>query len=345
MREMLDTVQGWFDGGLEVALGTVVKIYGSAPRGLGAKMAVNGRGQMVGSVSGGCVEGAVVAEALEIIANGGSKLLHYGVTRDQAISVGLACGGEIEVFVQPLTRDRFEFARDNLRQDRLAAVITLLTGAQTGCQISAYPDGTVQTTLEDQALLAEVLQPLERIFSGLHSRRLSLTYQGESLEVFYDLLLPSPKLIIVGAVHIAIPLVHFANRLGFHTIVLDPRKAFASQERFSHAHELVQAWPQDYLSAYAWNRSTCLVAVSHDEKLDIPALEVACRQDPLYIGALGSPKTFEKNKAALRETGIPEEAIARIHSPIGLDIGARGPQEIALSIMAEIIAVRNSQGK
>jgi len=159
--------------------------------------------------------------------------------------------------------------------------------------------------------------------------------------VFFDIYPPLPRMIIIGAVHIAIPLVTYANSLGFHTIVVDPRKAFSNRERFPHADELVQEWPEEYFQRVGLNEGSYVVTVSHDEKLDVPALAFACNSKARYIGALGSKKTFENNKQGMRELGVPETAIERIYSPIGFKIGAHGAEEIALSIMAEVIAARN----
>ena len=341
MREILQTMRDWFDQDKSVALATVVEIYGSAPRGLGAKMAVNQDSLMAGSVSGGCVEGAVVAEAIQVLKSGKPKLLHYGVTQDQAISVGLACGGTIEVWVERLTPQAFARLERDLLEDRLAIIVTILSGENAGEQIYVYPDGNIDGHFFDENLNKKVDAELPEIFRRQHSQRRQFQIDGKFLDVFFDVLTPSPKLIIVGAVHISIPLVHYAKILGFHTIVIDPRKAFGNLERFPHVDELVNQWPQEFLESYPWDHGTYLVVVSHDDKLDVPALEIACKNESRYIGALGSRKTFGNHVRDLKDAGINDEQIARIHSPIGLDIGARGPEEIALAIITEMIAVRN----
>jgi xanthine dehydrogenase accessory factor len=336
-------MQEWFDDGKAVALATVVEIYGSAPRGLGAKMAVNQDSLMAGSVSGGCVEGAVVAEALKVLRSGTPKLLHYGVTQDQAISVGLACGGTIEVWVEKLSRDNFERIQKDLQADQLAVVVSVLTGDQRGERIYVYPDGRIVGLLSDFKVGQEVKGMLTEVFQQQKSVRKQLLIENEIVEVFFDVLAPSPKLVVVGAVHIAIPLVHYARILGFHTTVIDPRKAFGNTERFPHVDRLVREWPEEFLQSFPWDQGTYLVVVSHDDKLDVPALAIGCQNEARYIGALGSKKTFAKHVRELKEAGITDEQITRIHSPIGVDIAARGPEEIALAIITEMVAVRNGK--
>lgn len=345
MREILQPMRSWFDDGKEVALATVVEIYGSAPRGLGAKMAINQNSMMTGSVSGGCIEGAVVAEAMKVIRNGEGKFLHYGVTQDQAISVGLACGGTIEVWVEKLDVEDFNRLESDLNNDRLAVRALVLTGKLKGEHLYAYPDGKVIENLSDDALYKAIEEFLPEIFAHQQCTRKSFEIDSEPIEVFFDVLAPSPKLLVVGAVHIAIPLVEYAKILGFHTTVIDPRSAFSNVERFPHVDQLVKEWPQDYLERYPWDEGTYLVVVSHDDKLDEPALEIGCRNTARYIGALGSKKTFSNHVRDLKEAGISDEQIARIHSPIGLDLAARGPEEIALAIIGEMVAVRNGKIK
>lgn len=338
MRGILPEVAKWMSDGKQVAIVTVVKVYGSAPRKLGAKMAVNQDGLMTGSVSGGCVENAVVTEALEVIQTGKSRLVAYGITTDQAMSIGLACGGTIEVFIEQLSPDDFSRLQRDLLQNRLVAKVTALTGKHCGAAFFAYPDGTHTSSFLPEEMREQVTTD---VLTSLANTRQPVTLDNEEVDLFCELFAPSEKLIIIGAVHIAIPLVTFGKELGFHTIVLDPRRAFANHDRFPHVDELVVEWPQEKLESLGLDESSYVVVISHDEKLDVPALALASKSKTRYIGALGSRKTFENNKAALREEGVSEEQLLRIHSPIGLNIGARGAEEIALSIIAEIIAVRN----
>jgi xanthine dehydrogenase accessory factor len=341
MREILQPMQTWFDEGKAVAQATVVEIYGSAPRGLGAKMAVNQDSLMTGSVSGGCVEGAVVAEALQVLKSGKPKLLHYGVTQDQAISVGLACGGTIEVWLEKLSKESFDQMQHDLQAEQMSAVVTVLSGALAGERIYVHPDGEIFGQFSDARLNEAVKDELGDVFQRQQCIRKQLQVGNDQVELFFDVLAPSPKLVVVGAVHIAIPLVQFAKILGFHTTVIDPRKAFGNKERFPHVDHLVQEWPQEFLETYPWDMGTYLVVVSHDDKLDVPALALAVQNKARYIGALGSKKNFANHVRDLKAEGISDEQIARIHSPIGVDIGARGAEEIALAIITEMVAVKN----
>jgi xanthine dehydrogenase accessory factor len=341
MREILSTLNQWFSEGKKVALATVVKVYGSAPRGLGAKMAVNQDGTMVGSVSGGCVESAVVAEALQIIKNGQAKLLTYGISQDQAFNIGLACGGKIEVFVTPLAAEEYYRLEQDLGEERLTCIISVIAGPMLGEHWQAYPDGRLVGDFSSTEIQNTLLTTLPEVLSNQQSLRQKAFSAGEENELFFDVFLPSLRLIVVGAVHIAIPLIQFANTLGFHTILVDPRKGFNNRERFPHVTELVQDWPEEALQRLGLNEGTFLVVISHDDKLDVPALAAGCASPVRYIGALGSRKTFENHLRDLREMGVSEATLQRIHSPVGLDIGARGAEEIALAIIAEIIAVKN----
>jgi xanthine dehydrogenase accessory factor len=235
----------------------------------------------------------------------------------------------------------FEEFMQAVREDRLISLATLLTGPEVGRKALIWPDGRVQGSLGDGAMDAVVSQRARSAMAAQRSERFTVETQAGPVDVFVDVHAPSPKLIIVGAVHIAIPLVTFAKTLGFRTVVVDARSAFATPERFAHADELIARWPADALAEMDLNESTYVVTLTHDEKLDNPALVEALRHPVRYIGALGSRKTHGKRVAALKAEGVTDDEIARIHAPIGLDLGGRSPEEIALAIMAEIVAVRN----
>ncbi|MCB9122864.1 MAG: XdhC family protein [Caldilinea sp.] len=355
MRELLPVIDRWRAEQKRVALATVVKLYGSAPVPLGSKMAISSAGEMTGSVSGGCVESAVAQEALAILESDRPRLLLYGIADELAQSVGLACGGTIEVFVEPIdppsakstemagttAQGQFEEA---VRLGRLVALATILTGPAIGAKIRIQAGGESSGTLDDAALTAAVQTRAASCLAALQSERVTLESAAGPVEVFIDVQPPQPRLFIVGAVHIAAALVTYANVLGFRTVVLDARTAFATPERFAHAAELIARWPADALAAQNLDEGSCVVVLTHDEKIDNPALAVALRSPARYVGALGSRKTHAKRVAALRELGLGDAEIARIHAPIGLPIAARRPEEIALSIMAEIVAVVNGEG-
>lgn len=345
MRELLPVIDRWRGEQKRVALATVVRIYGSAPLPLGAKMAVASTGEMAGSVSGGCVEGAVVQEALACLASGQSKLLHFGIADELAQSVGLACGGEIEVFVTPLTtlsppHHAFEQA---VRSGQVAMLATRLDGATLGAALHLQPDGVCIGTLGAPQLDAAVTARKAELLTTLQPQRSTVTTEAGAAEIFIDVQPPPPRLWIVGGVHIAVALVTFARTLGFRTIVVDPRAAFATPARFGHADEVIVQWPQEVLTAANLDAAACVVVLTHDAKIDNPALAAALRSPARYIGALGARKTHARRLAALKELGVDDAQLARIHAPIGLDIGARRPEEIALAIMAEIVAVVNGR--
>ncbi len=344
MHNLLPTIERWYEEGKRVALATVVKVYGSAPQPLGAKMAVSERGEMVGSVSGGCVEGAVVQEALDIIAHGRPRVIPFGISDEVAWNVGLACGGTIEVFVERLDNDEvFRAWAGALKQARPVSLVTVLTGPYTGGKVLLTGEGDPLTTLDDPRLVAALVEQARPAVQKGQPQRLVQTGIDQAPDVFVDVFPPPPKLIIVGAVHIAIPLVTFARELGFRTYVVDARTAFATRDRFPHVDDLVIGWPEEVLPQLGLDEGTYVVVLSHDEKIDNPALKVALEHPVRYVGALGSRKTHARRVAALKEMGVSDEAIARIHAPIGLDIGARRPEEIAVSIIAEIVAVQNGQ--
>lgn len=343
MRELLPVFDQWRSEQKQIALATVVRIYGSAPLPLGSKMAVSSAGEMAGSISGGCVEGAVVQEALACLAAAQPKLLTYGIADELAQSVGLACGGTIEVWVTPLTRRDLAFCgfEEAVRAGQPAALATALTGGSAGATLLVLPGGSAAGTLGDAQIDNTVLARTSKLFTDLRAERLTVMTDAGPVELFIDVQLPPPRLWIVGAVHIATALVTFAKALGFRTIVIDPRAAFATPERFGHADELIARWPQEVLTTANLDAAACVVVLTHDAKIDNPALVAALNSPARYIGALGARKTHAKRLAALKELGIDDAQLARIHAPIGLDIGARRPEEIALAIMAEIVAVIN----
>jgi xanthine dehydrogenase accessory factor len=367
MREVLADVDRWQAAGDSVALATVVRVWGSAPRPLGAKMAISSSGGVAGSVSGGCVEGAVIEQAQEVLAGGPARRLSFGVSDELAWSVGLSCGGQIEVYVEPWIRteapELSEVLARLLRAERLVAVVTVLppvAGAGGHAPESAAARGGAASEgrrlllvsensrprraagdLGDPALEAAALAKAGELLRSFQSQRFEVGDGGP--ELFVDVLPPRPQLLVVGAVHTAIPLVTFANALGFHTVVIDPRGAFATAERFAHADRLLARWPQEAFAELDLNESTYVALLSHDLKLDLPALRLTLASPARYIGALGSRKTAAKRAAALADEGFSEEQIARIHAPIGLDLGGRTPEEIAVSVIAEIVAVRHGR--
>ncbi len=306
MREVLSELQAWTAGGEQIALATVVETWGSSPRPLGSKMIVTRSGKMAGSVSNGCIEGAVFEESQKVLKAGKPRLAAFGVADDVAFSVGLACGGHIEVFIQPLAPVHQRLI-EQLGQNRPA---TLRTNLVTGeAELSeGTPRGTELARRDGDWFIEPFRRPAH--------------------------------LVIVGAIHIAIPLHRLAKLMGYRVTVVDARAKFATKERFPEADELIVAWPDEAMKALTLDNSTYVVILTHDPKFDLPALRSVLGKDVGYIGAIGSRKTNENRFSALREEGFTEEQISRVHGPVGLDLGGRGAEETALGILAEITAVR-----
>ncbi len=330
MREILDDLNRWLAAGERIALATVVWAEGPSPRPPGSRLAVTGSGQMAGSVSGGCVEGAVFEEAQSVLSGGPPKRLRYGVVDETGWEVGLACGGTIEVYVEPLVEVHRHLLAA-LEAEETVVLVTRLDDSGGG-HLLAWPDGHLEG---DTTLAPEV----ESVFPEPLAERRSRT-EGD---LFVQVFAPPPTIVIVGAVHVAMPLVVLAQTLGFRVRVVDARRAFATRARFPTVDELIVAWPQETLRAEELGPQHYVVILSHDPKFDLPALQSALRSRAAYVGLIGSRTTQAKRKAALREEGFGEAELARIHGSVGLDLGGREPAEIALAILAEIIAVRHGR--
>jgi xanthine dehydrogenase accessory factor len=340
MRDILADLDRWIEEGKTIALATVIQTWGSSPRAVGAKMAVTQAGELAGSVSGGCVEGAVAETALDVLETLRPRRLHFGVADETAWEVGLACGGQIDVFVSPLDVTFYRAVHAALDQEGAFAIAALLDEApQTGGKaLIVRPDGSHEGNLASgqAAVVQAALQALQEGRSGL-----ATIGQGQ---VFCEVYLPAPTLVMVGGVHIAIALAALAKTLGYRTIVVDPRRAFGSHRRFPNVDRLIQAWPDEALAQVELNASTAVAMLTHDPKLDDPALLAALPSPAFYIGALGSRKTQLARRERLLAAGVDPALLDRLHGPIGLDIGARTPEEIALSILAEVVAARHKPG-
>lgn len=323
MRELLPDLEHWLAKGEPVALCTVISTWGSAPRQAGAVMAVSESGGLVGSVSGGCVEGAVLTASKAIIQSGQAELLHFGVQDDTAWEVGLACGGEIDVFVQPLDEALFAELLPRLKADQAMTLSTTISGAHIGSQTLANEQGEVLAQ-QGEAPAA-------------HTARVARLIQTEDGDIFVNPLAASPTLLLIGASHVTAALVNIAHLMEFRAIVIDPRKAFMNEERFAQAHKLVPVWPGAALDELGITATTAVACLSHDPKIDEPALLAALRSPAFYVGALGSRRVQAQRRERLLAAGLSEQELERLHAPIGLAIGAKTPEEIALSIMAEIV--------
>lgn len=342
MRDILTDLDKWRTDAerKSIALATVIQTWGSSPRRAGAKMALTPDGLITGSVSGGCVEGAVFEAGVEVLKSNRPQLLHFGVADETAWEVGLACGGSIDIFVKPLDTEFFNALRAVLVEERAAVAATLVRGPDEilGCEILVKEDGTVTGSLNDK--LDQVVPDLAReALAKGGSRRVVL---DDGVEIFLEVILPPPTLIAVGGVHITIALMKLAKTLGYRTVVIDPRSAFGNLGRFPEVDQLVQLWPDEAFQKIPITRSTAIAMLTHDPKLDDPALKIALSSPAFYVGALGSKTTQAKRRQRLLDDGLTEEQLNRLHGPIGLDIGAGTPEEIAMSIMAEIVAARNA---
>lgn len=306
----------WAEAGKSVAMATVVKTWGSAPRPVGSQLVIDGDMNFQGSVSGGCVESAVLFEAVEAMKDGTCRIMSFGVSDESAFEVGLACGGEIEVMVEPVGKGQGP-SLDDLRA---------LVDARSARQPVIW---AVDTTT-----WARRLMPRDPANAALEAR-FRTDKSGLEDDLFQRVHNPPLRLVVVGAVHIAQPLVQMARMAGYDVALSDPRDSFASEARFP-GETFLEGWPDEALKAFGLDARTALVTLSHDPKIDTPALQVALASEAFYIGALGSTRTHAKRVSALTEAGISEGAIARIDGPVGLDIGSSTPAEIALSIMGEM---------
>lgn len=337
MQDIWNEVVEWANR--PCALARVVQTWGSSPRQVGAAMLIGGNMQVAGSVSGGCIEGAVIEEAMQVLKGNAPRQCHYGVEDEKAWSVGLSCGGEVSVWVEPHWAYTAPAIWQELRacvQQRRPAV--LLTRLQPAPPLLVEP-GTGPT-----GDWGSLTQPAVAAALAAHRQRQSQLVEVEGVPVFLHVFPRPEQLLVIGAGHIAIPLVQFARALDFETIVMDPRRVFAAQARFPvPPHQLLAEWPHELLSAWDLNEDTYAVLLTHDPKIDDPALQLLLKAPIAYIGALGSRKTHAKRCERLREAGFAQEEIARIRGPVGLDIGARTPAEIALSIIAQVVGARRSR--
>jgi xanthine dehydrogenase accessory factor len=318
VREILPELERWQARGDRVAMARVVATRRSAPRPVGSKLIVSQTGELAGSVSGGCVESEVVEAAREVLSGGDGQLLTYGISDDLALSVGLPCGGEIDVWV------------DEPDPELLRRLADVARGEQRAVFLVDLEDGTERLALEGEDGIAD-----ELIRAG-HSRVVEL----EGRRVFADVFGPPPRLFVYGAVDTADAVCAAARAIGWHTIVADARGRFATRERLPNADEIIVAWPDEALAQVAPDHTTAILVLTHDDKFDIPLLTGALASEAYYIGALGSRRNQERRRERLLEAGVDESGLERISGPAGLDVGAHTPAETAVSMLAEIMAVR-----
>ena len=325
----LDKALEWSAAGQQIALAMVAATWGSSPRPVGSILAINENEEFEGSVSGGCVEGAVITEAADVIADGQPKLLTFSVDNKTAWQAGLTCGGTLSVLVTRASETSLLQDIANARAAREPAI--LATETLTGVQSVLYGNGASKGASPSPALATLAK---DAILSGQ-----SQLAEAEGRQYFLRTFLPQPRLHIIGATHITQTLAPVARMAGYDVAIIDPRSAFAAPERFPGFEPRVE-WPDEYFARIALDRMTAIVSLTHDEKIDDPALSAALRSDCFYVGALGSKKTHAKRVDRLRALGFLDADLARIHAPVGLKLGGRAPAEIAIAIMAEMTAAR-----
>ena len=323
MRDILETLERWAADGTPVAIATVVDTERSAPRQPGAALAVSEGGDVAGSVTGGCVEPAVYGEAREVLAGGDPRLKTYGIADEEAFEVGLPCGGTVHIFVDRLDPELVAPIAEAVREERPIALEIRITGEEAGAKRLVGPD--------DDGPAAQLLARGE---TGIVE-----TPEGQ---LFVSSFAPRPAMYVFGAVDHAAAVAEIGQFLGFRVTICDARAKFVTRERFPDADELVVEWPDKFLAGAPVDERTAICVLTHDHKFDVPVLKVALETQAGYIGAMGARRTNEDRAERLRAEGVTDDELARIHAPIGLKIGSRSPQEVAVAVAAEIVQVMSS---
>ncbi len=347
MREVLAELIAIRERGGSAAMATVVRTWRSAPRPAGASMLVTDAGEAVGSVSGGCVEGALFEVGQEVLADGQARFETYGVSDDDAFAVGLTCGGILEVFVERVddqTWPELAGIAASLAAEEPVAIATIVHGPHfVGRHLVVRPDhaeGTLGTERLDDTVREDVIGMLASGTTGFLHYGPEGERLGEGLDVFVASYAPPPQMFVFGAIDFSAALVRVGKLLGFRVTLCDARPVFATRKRFPEADEVVVDWPHRWLEKQHVDQRTVIAVLTHDPKFDVPALTVALRTNAGYVGAMGSRRTHEDRLARLKEAGLTDDELSRLHSPIGLDLGSRTPEETAISIAAEIIQAR-----
>ncbi|MFD7406141.1 XdhC family protein [Streptomyces sp. NPDC059866] len=347
MRDILPALNGWYTDRAPFGLATVVTVSRSAPRDPGAAMAVGPDDEVVGSVSGGCVEGAVFELAQEVVASGEARLETFGYSDDDAFAVGLTCGGEITVLVRPVTAERdpsFGAVAESVAAGRPVTVATVIDGpAPRGATLAVWPDqvsGTLGASGLDVAVTADARGELALGATGVRHYGPHGERREDTVSVFLHSFAPPPRMLVFGAIDYAAAVARIGDFLGYRVTVCDARPVFATAKRFPPGVEVVVDWPHRYLRGTETDERTVICVLTHDPKFDVPLLEEALRRPAGYIGAMGSRRTHDEREKRLTEAGLTPRELSRLRSPVGLDLGARTPEEVAVSVAAEIVALR-----
>jgi xanthine dehydrogenase accessory factor len=328
LRDVLPTLEEWVRAGRRAALGTVVGVERSAPRLPGSVMAVSETGEVAGSVTGGCVEPAVFLQAEEVLAGGPPRVATFGYVDDDAFEVGLPCGGSVEVFIEEMDPALVTEVADAVRDERPVAYLTTIEGEALGEPRVIGREGEPADDVEEAARPLLVMGESGAVEVG-------------GARVFVSSLVPRPRMYVFGAIDFASALATVGRFLGYRVTVCDPRAMFVTPARFPDADELVTEWPQEFLAHAPVDERTAICVLTHDAKFDVPALTAALATPARFIGAMGSRRTTARRRERMLADGVTEEALARIHAPIGLPIASRTPEEVALAIGAQIVAVAN----
>ncbi len=346
MRDIADGLAAWQLEGRRAAIATVVQTWNSAPRQPGAAMAVADDGTVIGSVSGGCVEGAVYDVAEQVLATGQAQLHTYGVTDGDALAVGLTCGGIVEIFVAPADPEHFPELPDVLDTiavgQPVAVAWTIVAEDGIGRHVVVTPDG-VTGSLGNPGLDVGAIEQTQGMLEHGSTGVIRLGRHGEQrmdeVAIFVQAFAPPPRMLIFGAIDLADAVARMGKFLGYHVTICDARPAFATRLRFPEVDELVVTWPHRYLDEIVIDERTVICVLAHDSKFETPLLERAVRSPARYIGVMGGRRAHAERLDRLREVGVTEEELARLRAPIGLDLGAETPHETAVAIAAEITAV------
>jgi xanthine dehydrogenase accessory factor len=336
----------WLEAGRRVVVASLVETLGSSPLDPGAEMLVDDTGRIEGSVTGGCVEGALVEVAAEVLAGGPPRVVQYGISDSQAVDVGLMCGGTVRLFVHELTTATIGPLRavvEELQAGRPVALVTILDGDQAGTKAAVIPDATIgQIGPEqlEQSVTRDALGCLDQGLSAVRTYSASGETMGSDIRVYIQGFATPPQMVIFGAIDFSAAVARLAGQVGYRVTICDARAPFLSSPRFSQAAEVVVDWPDRHLAGRELGERDVVLVFTHDPKFDEPALLGALQSGAGYVGALGSRRTHRERLERLRAHGIEESELARIASPCGLDIGARTPTETAISVLAEILALR-----
>jgi xanthine dehydrogenase accessory factor len=346
MREIIDQIIPWYQAGEPFTIATVTRTWSSSPRPVGATMAVSQSGEVIGSVSGGCVEGALYEASQEVLKTKTPQSVTYGVSDDSAFAVGLTCGGTLEIFIYLVTKEtfpNFEEVANAIVSDKPICIATIISGAEQnlGERIVFTPksltgsfssEGLTHSVSEDGKGLLEQGTPRVVKFGPNGERRM------DQVAVFVEAFAPAPQMLVFGAIDFAAAVARIGKFLGYQVTVCDARPLFATEKRFPEADKVVVSWPHKYLKEIEVDERTAICVLTHDPKFDVPLLELALKTKAGYIGAMGSRRTHNDRLEKLKLAGVSEAELSRLRSPIGLDLGARTPEETAVSIAAEIIS-------